>query len=61
MLEPILMSRTEAKVVTLLFQGKGITQIATELGIKQGTVKLYLHRVYEKAGVDSAIGLVALA
>jgi two-component system nitrate/nitrite response regulator NarP len=43
----------ERAVVGLVSQGLRNRNIASELGITEGTVKVYLHRIYEKVGVGS--------
>jgi two-component system nitrate/nitrite response regulator NarP len=43
----------ERAVVGLVAQGLRNKNIASELGITEGTVKVYLHRIYEKIGVTN--------
>jgi DNA-binding CsgD family transcriptional regulator len=59
--EPILLTKAEAKVVTLLFEGMEADQISKVLGVFRKTINDHLRRVYRKAGVKSALGLVAMA
>lgn len=61
MLEPILMTKKEAQVVTLLFDGHDPRRIAYLLGMSSSAVRSHLNRVYAKAGVSGACSLVALA
>lgn len=55
------MTVREAEVVTLLFQGVPQKQIGERLGMRHGTVKVTLSRVYEKAGCSSALDLLSMA
>jgi len=43
----------ERSIVGLVAQGLRNREIASELGMTEGTVKVYLHRVYEKLGVGN--------
>ena len=61
MLEPLMLTKREAEVVTLLFEGKPQGAIAEELGTTRETVKTLLGRVFKKAGVHSETQLLALA
>ena len=61
MLRPIMFTPTEAAVVTLLFDGKGVDEIAAARGVVQSSVRSTLHLVYHKAGVNSSLALIALA
>jgi two-component system nitrate/nitrite response regulator NarP len=47
----------EKAIVGLVAQGLRNRNIAAELGITEGTVKVYLHRIYEKLGVSSRVEL----
>jgi two-component system nitrate/nitrite response regulator NarP len=51
----------ERAVVGLVAQGMRNRAIADELGLTEGTVKVYLHRIYEKLGVSSRTELAILA
>ena len=51
----------ERAVVGLVAQGLRNRAIAEELGLTEGTVKVYLHRIYEKLGVSSRTELAILA
>ena len=61
MLKPIMLTASEAAVVTLLFDGMPPDLIAETRGTSRETVKVQLHSIYRKAGVSSALALVALA
>jgi len=54
-----LLSRREIEVVRGVAQGFRNRQIAERLGIAEGTVKLHLHSVYTKLGVDGRTALLA--
>ena len=49
--ERALLSPREAELVTLVRQGMRNRDIAEKLGITEGTVKVYLHSVFETTGV----------
>ena len=51
----------EREVVGLVSQGLRNRNIASELGITEGTVKVYLHRIYEKVGVSNRTELALAA
>jgi len=59
--EPILMTKSEAEVVSMLFGGKTQKQIAEDLGKSLMVVNKHICNVYKKAGVSSPIELVARA
>lgn len=48
----------QERIVRLLMQSKGDKQIASELGIAFPTVRTYLNRVFERAGVSDRMELV---
>jgi two-component system nitrate/nitrite response regulator NarP len=50
----------ERAVVELVAQGLRNREIATELGMTEGTVKVYLHRIYEKLQVTNRTELALL-
>jgi two-component system nitrate/nitrite response regulator NarP len=50
----------ERAVVDLLKTGMRNREIATELGMTEGTVKVYLHRIYDKLGVSNRTELAML-
>jgi two-component system nitrate/nitrite response regulator NarP len=47
-------------VVALVARGLRNKEIADELGMAEGTVKVNLHRIYLKLGVASRTGLTIL-
>ena len=48
----------EAEIARLAVRGISAKDIATQLGLKQGTVKIHLHSIYEKLNVEGRVGLV---
>ena len=56
-----LLSPRERDLVRLVRQGKRNRDIAEELGITEGTVKVYLHSVFEKTGVANRTELAIRA
>jgi two-component system nitrate/nitrite response regulator NarL len=58
-LQPL--SKRERAIVGLLLQGMRNKQIAAELGIGEGTVKVHLHNIFEKLGVASRMELALIA
>jgi len=55
------LSKRERAIVGLLLQGLRNKEIAAELRIGEGTVKVHLHNVFEKLGVSSRMELALLA
>ena len=51
----------EREIVKLVAQGLRNREIATRLSISEGTVKIHLHNVYDKLGVDGRLELVLAA
>ncbi len=51
----------ERAVAALVAHGKRNREIAEELGISEGTVKIHLHRIYEKLGVGNRTELALRA
>jgi DNA-binding NarL/FixJ family response regulator len=51
----------ELEVVQLVAAGRRNKEIARELAITEGTVKIHLSRVYEKLGVDNRVALTRWA
>jgi DNA-binding CsgD family transcriptional regulator len=47
----------EAQVVDLVERGMTNREIACELGIRTGTVKIHLKHIFEKTGVHGRYGL----
>jgi len=55
------LSSRELQVVKAVSTGLRNRAIADQLGIAEGTVKLHLHNIYEKLGIDSRLELMLLA
>jgi two-component system nitrate/nitrite response regulator NarP len=55
------LSNRERAIVGLVAQGIRNRDVASELGITEGTVKVYLHRIYEKLGVTNRTELAIYA
>jgi two-component system nitrate/nitrite response regulator NarP len=51
------LTRREQDIVGLVLQGLRNKQIADRLQITEGTVKIYLHGIYQKLGVTSRMEL----
>jgi DNA-binding NarL/FixJ family response regulator len=51
----------EAQIARLAVRGVPTRQIAAHLGLKQGTVKIHLHSIYDKLNVDGRLGLMLVA
>jgi DNA-binding NarL/FixJ family response regulator len=56
-----LLTPRELEIVRMVSQGLRNRDIATRLSISEGTVKIHLHNVYEKVGVDGRLELVLYA
>jgi DNA-binding NarL/FixJ family response regulator len=48
----------EYQIALLAARGLANKEIARELGVSDGTVKLHLHKVYQKLGVRNRYGLM---
>lgn len=59
--EPVALTPRETDVVRLVAQGRRNKEIARDLGISEGTVKMHLHNIYEKLEVSSRTELAILA
>jgi DNA-binding NarL/FixJ family response regulator len=55
------LSARERDVMFLAAKGFANKEIARELKITEGTVKIHLHRIYQKLGVKSRFALAVLA
>jgi two-component system nitrate/nitrite response regulator NarP len=55
------LSKRERAIVGLVAQGLRNRDVASELGITEGTVKVYLHRIYDKLGVTNRTELSIFA
>jgi DNA-binding NarL/FixJ family response regulator len=51
----------EAEIARLAVLGVPTKDIATHLDVKQGTVKIHLHSIYEKLNVGGRLGLILFA
>jgi DNA-binding NarL/FixJ family response regulator len=51
----------ELDLVRLVVTGLRNKDVATKLGIGEGTVKTHLHRIYKKLKIDSRFGLIRYA
>ena len=48
----------EAEIARLAVQGVSTKDIADRLAVKHGTIKIHLHRIYEKLNVNGRLGLI---
>ena len=55
------LSGRERAVATLVQRGLRNKEIAEELGLTEGTVKVHLHKVFEKLGIRGRTDLILLA
>jgi DNA-binding CsgD family transcriptional regulator len=55
------LSVREREVMALAVRGFANKTIARELSITEGTIKLHLHRIYQKLGVKGRFALAVLA
>ena len=53
----VALSPREARIVGLLSQGLKNREISAELGITEGTLKVYLYHLYKKCGVRSRLDM----
>ncbi len=53
----VALTRREGQLISLLSQGLKNKEIATALGISEGTVKVYLSRLFQKVGVKDRFEL----
>jgi len=60
-LQAIALTPRETDVVRQVAQGRRNKEIARDLGISEGTVKMHLHNLYEKLTVSSRTELAILA
>ena len=56
-----LLTPRELAIVRLVAEGRRNKEIARQLAITEGTVKIHLHNVYEKLEVDSRVALTLWA
>ncbi len=50
------LTQREKEVASCAASGLSNQEIASEIGIKETAVRQYMHRVYEKLGVDGRAG-----
>jgi two-component system nitrate/nitrite response regulator NarP len=55
------LSQRERGIVSLVRRGLRNKEIAEELGLTEGTVKVHLHKIFEKLGLSSRTELILLA
>ena len=55
------LSARERAIVALVQRGLRNKEVAAELGLTEGTVKVHLHKIFEKLGVRSRTELILLA
>ena len=55
------LSGRERAVAALVRRGLRNKEVATELGLTEGTVKVHLHKIFDKLGVRSRTELILLA
>jgi two-component system nitrate/nitrite response regulator NarL len=55
------LTRRERRIAGLVAQGLRNKEVAAELGITEGTVKVYLHGIYGKLGIENRTELAVLA
>jgi two-component system nitrate/nitrite response regulator NarL len=54
------LSIRERQITTLACDGLSNKAIANRLGLSEGTIKIHLHHIYKKLGIDSRRVLLAL-
>ncbi len=54
------LSAREREVMLLAARGFANKEIARKLNVTEGTIKLHLHRVYQKLGIRSRFALAVL-
>jgi DNA-binding NarL/FixJ family response regulator len=55
------LTRRETEIVRLAIKGVATKDIAARLAVRQGTVKVHLHNIYDKLQVDGRLGLILFA
>ncbi len=53
-----MLTRREVEVAQLVSQGLANKAIAEHLGLREGTVKIHLHNIYQKLQVPNRTGLI---
>ena len=56
-----LLTPRETEIVRMVAEGLRNREIAARTAIAEGTVKIHLHNIYEKLGVDGRVALVVYA
>lgn len=56
---PTMLSPREQEVVRLVVRGLSNKEVARELSLTEGTVKLHLHSVFKKLGAKNRYGLIS--
>ena len=51
----------EVEVVRMVTRGLHNKEVAEKLGITEGTVKIHLHKIYEKLQIDGRLALMVFA
>ena len=59
-IERKLLTQRERQVMLLAAKGLPNKTIGAQLKVTEGTVKLHLHRIYRKLGINSRFALAAL-
>lgn len=54
------LTRREQEVVLLIVRGLSNKEVARELGLSDGTVKLHVHRIFQKTGVRNRYSLMQM-
>jgi DNA-binding NarL/FixJ family response regulator len=55
-----LLTRRERELMLLVAQSLSNKEIARELGLAEGTIKIHLHNIYQKVGVNNRTALATL-
>jgi DNA-binding CsgD family transcriptional regulator len=54
------LTRREEQVALLIVRGLSNKEVARELGLSNGTVKLHVHRIFQKTGVRNRYSLIQM-
>jgi DNA-binding NarL/FixJ family response regulator len=57
----VTLTSRERELIVLVSEGLSNKNIARRLNLSEGTIKIYLHKMYEKVGVRNRAALVAFA
>ena len=57
----LLLTERERQIILVLSDGITNKEIGRRLGLREGTVKVHLHNIYQKLGVDGRLELVLVA